>query len=468
MQGTRTRGALALTCIPAFMVALDNLVVTTTLPSIRADVGASVAELGWTLNAYVLAFGVFMLTGALLGDRLGRRRMFCAGVLVFAAASAACALAPSGAALIAARAVQGIGAALVMPLSLALLTDAFPPQRRGIAIGIYGGVTGSAVALGPVVGGAVAEGLSWQWIFWLNVPLGLVTATLAARLLDEAFGERRPVDWLGLVLASGGLTGLVWGVIRGNESGWGSTEIVAALAGGAVALVAFVVWQLHARSPMLPRRLFRHDGFVAANAATFLMAASLVGAAFLIPQFLQSAQGDGPLEAGLKLLPWTGAPMFVAPLAGALADRIPARTLIVSGLTLQGLAFAWMAAVVEPGTGYGTLMPPLLVAGVGIGLVFPAVAHAIVGDAQGRDLGVASAVNNTFREIGAVFGVAVSIAVFTAEGGYAPATSFADGLAPALAVAAAMALAGAAAGASRRMRKPAGDLAGVVPGEAAA
>ncbi|MDQ3740208.1 MAG: DHA2 family efflux MFS transporter permease subunit, partial [Actinomycetota bacterium] len=417
MQRAKTRGALALTCIPAFMVALDQLVVTTTLPSIRTDVGASLEELGWTLNAYVLAFGVFMLTGAVLGDRFGRRRMFSAGVLLFGAASAACALAPSGGALIAARAVQGVGAALVMPLSLALLTDAFPPQRRGMAIGIYGGVTGSAVALGPIVGGAVAEGLSWQWIFWINVPLAVVTAGLASRALDEAFGERRPVDLAGLVLASGGLTGLVWGVIRGNDSGWGSTEIVLALAGGALMLLAFAAWQARAPAPMLPRRVFESGQFVAANGATFLMAASLVGAAFLIPQFLQTVQGDGPLEAGLKLLPWTAISIVVTPLAGSLADRVEGRALIVPGLVLQGLAFAWMAAVVEPGSGYATLMPPLLLAGIGIGIVFPAVAHAIVGTAQDRDLGLASAVNNTFREIGAVFGVAVAIAVFTANGG---------------------------------------------------
>lgn len=447
--------ALALTCVPAFMVALDNLVVTTALATIRADLDASVEQLGWTINAYVLTFGVLMLAGAMLGDRLGRRRMFALGLALFTAASAAAALAPSATWLIASRALQGCGAALVMPLSLALVCDAFPAGRRGAAIGAWGAVTGTAVAIGPLVGGAIVEGISWQWIFWVNVPIGTVAVLLAPRLLTESYGARRPIDAPGMLLASAGLFGVVWGIIRANELGWGSAQIVGALVAGAALLAAFVARQARTAVPLLPRSLFANRGFVTANAVSFLMMAALFGAAFVVPQYLQTALGYSPLEAGLRLLPWTGVTMLVTPLAGAWADRIGDRPLMVAGLALQAVGFGWFAAIATPSSGDLALAAPLLVAGVGISLVFPAVANAIMGGLSVDDLGLASATNSSFREIGGVLGVAVAAAVFAGEGGFTTPQLFTDGTVPALTVACGLSALGALVALAGRRRAPA-------------
>src|SRR5581483_9395661 len=253
------------------------------------------------------------------GDRFGRRRLFTAGLAVFTAASAAAALAPSANALIAARALQGLGGAVVTPLTLTLLSASLPREKRGLALGAWGGIGGLAVALGPVVGGAVVDGLSWQWIFWLNVPIGLVLIPLAATRLTESRGPDRQLDLPGLGLASAGLLGLVWGLVRGNGVGWGSVEIVASLAAGVVLLAAFVLWELRARTPMLPMRFFRNRAFAATNVASLLMFFGMFGSIFLLAQFLQTVQGYSPLSAGLRILPWTGMPIVVSPLAGILA-----------------------------------------------------------------------------------------------------------------------------------------------------
>lgn len=437
-----TRGALVLTCVPAFMVALDNLVVTNALATIRRDLGASVPALSWVINAYVLAFGVLMLTAATLGDRFGRRRTFSVGLVIFSLASAAAALAPNVAALIAARALQGLGAAVVMPLSLALLCDGFPRGARGAVIGVYGGVTGAAVAIGPVVGGAIVEGLSWHWIFWLNVPVGLIAAAAAPRLLPESHGPRRPLDGIGLALASTGLFAVVWGIIRGNTVGWTSPEIVAALAGGVVLLAAFLVREHTTTTPMMPRALLR-DGGLAANAATFLMAASLFAAAFLVPQYLQTALGHSPLQAGLRLLLWTAVPLVVTPLAGVWADKVGNRLLIVTGLLLQAAGFAWLATEMTSTSGYLSMSGPFLLAGIGIGLVFPSVANAVMSGRPVEETGLASATNASFREIGGVFGVATATAAFGHNGGLTSAHAFAQGTVAALSVAAAFSAVGA-------------------------
>ena len=328
---------LALTSLASLMVALDALVVTTALSTIRLELGASLEALQWTMNAYNLSFAVLLLTGAALGDRYGRRRLFVAGLILFVVASAACALARSAGALIAARAVQGAGAALVMPLAMALLSAAFPPQERGRALGMFSGLTGLALIAGPVVGGAVAEGIAWQWIFWINVPIGLVAIALVRRRIQESFGMSTAVDVLGVILVTGAVLGAVWGLMRGNASGWTSPEVIAAFVAGLLLAGAFVAWELRARAPMVPMRFFGSRAFASGNAACFLYTGSLYGAVFFMAQFLQTAQGHGPLGAGLRLLPWTATLFVVAPLAGVLVNRTGERTLIAGGLILQAI-----------------------------------------------------------------------------------------------------------------------------------
>src|SRR5215212_5553761 len=339
-QKLRTIWTFAITAIGVFMVTLDNLVVTTALPVIRKDLHASIESLEWTVNAYTLTFAVLLLTGAALGDRFGRRRMLAVGLFIFTAASAAAALAPSASALIAARAAQGVGGAIIMPLTLTILSAGVPADRRGAFIGAWSGIAGLAVALGPLVGGAVVSGISWHWIFWLNVPIGIVLIPLALARLDESHGPASKLDLPGLVLASGGLFGIVWGLVRGNGQGWSSPEIVISLAAGVVVLALFVLWELRTEAPMLPMRFFRNRVFALANVASLLMFFGMFGSIFLLSQFFQSIQGYSPLGSGVRILPWTIMPMFVAPIAGALSDRIAGARLMGVGLTLHagGLA----------------------------------------------------------------------------------------------------------------------------------
>src|SRR4051794_564399 len=295
---------LIVAALAAFMTALDTLVVSTALSTIRHDLGASVEQLEWTVNAYNLSFAAFLMTAAALGDRFGRRRLFVFGIGLFVAASAACALAPSIGALIAARAVQGAGAAIVTTLALALVGAAFPPERRGAALGIFFAVNGLAVAGGPLVGGAVTQGIAWQWIFWLNVPIGLALIPLALARIPESRGPDSGVDPPRLALVSGGVLGVVWALVRANGAGWASTEILAALVGGLGLLGAFVAWERRAPAPMLPMGFFRSRAFSAGNAAVFCAVGGLFGAVFFMSQFLQAGLGYGPLAAGLRVLPW--------------------------------------------------------------------------------------------------------------------------------------------------------------------
>jgi len=433
---------LAVSSLAIFMVSLDNLVVTNALTSIREDLGASLEALEWTVNGYTLAFAVFLLTGAALGDRFGRRRTFLAGLAIFTGASAAAALAPSTGALIAARAVQGLGAAILAPLSLTLLSTAAPAEKRGLALGVWSGISGLAVALGPLVGGAVIEGMSWQWIFWVNVPVGLALAPLAASRLEESHGPSARLDLTGLALASAGLLGVVFGVVRGNPAGWGSTEVVVSIAAGAALLVAFVAWELRARAPMLPMRLFRSRQFAATNGVSLAMTFGIFGSIFLLAQFFQTVQGYSPLEAGLRTLPWTGMPMFVAPVAGILSDRLGSRPLMSAGLFMQAIAIAWIALVSEPDTAYGVLVPAFVLGGAGMALVFAPAANAVLGAVRPEEAGQASGANNAIRELGGVLGVAVLAAVFTGAGGFEPPQAFVDGLVPAMWVGAAVLVAG--------------------------
>jgi EmrB/QacA subfamily drug resistance transporter len=443
---TRAQGwALALASAASFMIVLDLLVVATALSTIHRDLGASIGQLEWTVNAYTLAFAVLLLTAAAAGDRFGRRRVFAAGLGVFAVASAACALAPGAGSLIAARTVQGAGAAMVMPLALALLNAAFPPQRRGWAMGIFGAVTGLAVVVGPVLGGAITQGIAWQWIFWLNVPAGLLAIPLVLRKLEEGYGPRAALDLPGLGLGTGAVLGLVWGLVRGSSAGWASPEVTGTLVAGAVLAVAFTWWERRARAPMLPMRLFASRSFSAGNAAIFFLNASLTGVVFFTAQFLQVSLGQDPLGAGLRLLPWGVAPFLIAPRAGKLADQVGERPLIVSGLLLQAAGLAWIAAIAAPGLSYGAMLAPMIISGAGFALALPAVTKAVVGSVPPADIGKASGTFSTMRQLGGAFGVAILVAVFAAAGSYASAAAFSNGFAPAVAAAAGLALAGALA-----------------------
>ena len=434
------------TSLAVFMVSLDNLVVTTALPVIKADLGASLSGLEWTVNAYTLTFAVLLLTGAALGDRFGRKRMFLVGLALFTVSSALAALAPSIGALIAARALQGVGGAIVMPLTLTILSGAVTPARRGLALGIWGGISGLAVALGPVVGGAVVEGLSWQWIFWLNVPIGLVLLPIALMRLTESKGPNRSLDLPGLGLASAGLLGIVWGLIRGNEHGWTSLGVVGPIITGIVLLGAFVLWERRTPEPMVPLRFFRNRAFSAANVTSLLMSFGMFGAIFLLAQFFQVVQGYSPLEAGIRTLPWTAMPILVAPIAGMLSDRVGARPLLVAGMALMAFGLAWIAFVTSPTVPYAQLVPAFVLAGVGMSLYFAPVANLVLSTVARKEEGKASGVNNTIREVGGVFGVAVLASVFSAAGSYASPQAFVDGMVPAIWVGAvAVALAGVAA-----------------------
>jgi EmrB/QacA subfamily drug resistance transporter len=423
---------LALASLGVFMVALDTLVVTTALPVLRVDLGAGLPDLEWTVNVYNLVFACLLLTGAALGDRFGRRRMFAVGLAIFTAASAAAALSPSVGALIAARAVQGAGAAIVMPLTLTLLSAAFPAEKRGAAIGLWGGIAGLAVAAGPVVGGGVIDGINWHWIFWLNVPIGLVLVPLALSRLTESFGPRPQLDLVGVLVAAAGVLGLTWGLVRANTVGWGSAEVAATLVAGAALVAVFLAWERRASYPMLPLALFRQRGFTTANAVSFFMYAGLFGALFLMAQFLQTALGDSPLQAGIRLLPWTATPMVIAPIAGGLADRYGNRPFMLAGLSLQALGLGWVALIAKPDIGYLELGIALTVAGVGTSMCFPTVANAVMGSVPLEEAGVASGTNSALRELGGVFGVAVLAAVFAHRGVYQSPRAFADGFQPAL------------------------------------
>jgi EmrB/QacA subfamily drug resistance transporter len=441
-----TRWVVVLTAIGSLMAALDTLVVSTALSTIRLDLGASVEQLEWTVNAYNLSFAVLLMTGAALGDRFGRRNLYALGLALFTAASAACALAPNVGVLIAARAVQGAGSALLVPLGLALLSGAFPPERRGAAIGMFSAITGLAVASGPLVGGAVVQGLAWQWIFWINVPIGLLTIPFVLTKMKESHGPDASVDLRGLALVTGGVLGFVWALVRGNQAGWGSAEVLGSFVLGALLIAAFVAWELRARDPMLPIGFFRSRAFSAGNAAIFFTFASLFSAVFFYAQLLQTGLGYDALGAGLRLLPWTATFITVAPIVGALVDKVGERPFMVAGLTLQAAGLAWLALIAEPGMAYSQMIAPFIVGGVGVSMAIPAAQNSVLGSMAESVLGKAAGANSMMRELGGVFGVAVVVAVFAGAGSYASAQAFIDGFTPAILVAAGLALAGAVAG----------------------
>jgi EmrB/QacA subfamily drug resistance transporter len=435
--GTRTAWTFVITSVALFMVVLDNLVVSTALPVIRVDLGASIEQLEWIVNAYTFTFAVFLLMGAALGDRFGRKRMFMIGLAIFTGASALAALAPSTEWLIAARALQGLGGAIVTPLTLTILSAAVSPQRRGAALGAWSGIAGFAVAMGPLVGGAVVEGVSWHWIFWLNVPVGLILLPLATQL-RESYGPDKALDVPGVVLGGIGLLGIVWGLVNGNSHGWTSPQIVTALVAGAIVLAAFVAWELRAKEPMLPMRFFRDRAFSAANGASLFMYFGMFGSIFLLTQYFQTSRGFSPLESGLRVLPWTAMPLIVAPIAGALTDRIGGGRIMATGLFLQAIGLAWIAAVTTPTAGYVSLVGPFVISGIGMGMFFAPVAYVVLSSVRPVEEGKASGANNAIREVGGVFGVAVLASIFSHYGGYETSQTFNDGLVPAIWVGAAV------------------------------
>jgi EmrB/QacA subfamily drug resistance transporter len=439
----RVAATLILASVGAFVTSLDVVVVSTALPALRHHLGASLSDLEWTINAYNLVFASLMLTGAALGDRFGRKRLYVIGLALFTAASIACATAGSAGALIAARTVQGAGAAIILPLSLTLISEAFPLEKRGTAIGIWGGITGLGVATAPLLGGAIIQGIGWQWIFWINVPIGVVAAVASAFMLTESRGPRPRLDLIGLPLIIGGLLALVWAPVRAPSVGWGSGEVIGALIAGAALITAFVLWERRAPLPMLPLEYFQRRAFSSAGAVAMLFSFALIGSVFWIAQMLQVGMGYSPLASGIRMLVFTMMPMIFAPLGGVGSDRFGTRPFMVGGLLLMGGGFIWLGLLMKAGVSYTSLIGPFVVAGIGISFVFPTLANAAVGSVPLADSGVAAGSNNTLRETGGLFGVAVLAAVFTANGSYASPATFMHGIKFALLTAAAAALAAA-------------------------
>jgi EmrB/QacA subfamily drug resistance transporter len=437
---------LGVSALASFMVALDTQVLTAALATLRADFGAPMEALQWTVNAFNLSFAVLLLTGAALGDRFGRRRLFATGIALFMASSIGCALSTGILALIAARAAQGASAALVMPLGMALLSTAFPREERPRALGIFSGVVGIAVLAGPAIGGAITEGLGWQWIFWINLPIGLIAIIMVTARLRESFGPSAALDIPGLALVAASAFAMVWGLLRGNAAGWSSAEVLTALVAGLLLAAAFIAWELHASVPMVPMRLFRSRALSWGIVASFLLYGAMYGVLFLLPQFLQTALGYGPLGTGLRLLPWTATLFVTAPIAGAVVGKIGERPLVAIGLLMQAIGLGWIAMIMTPGVAYASMIAPLVVAGVGVSMAMPAVQNVVLGSVAVVEMGKASGVFNMGRFLGGMFGIAALVAVFSANGAASSPATFSAGFAAAMMVAAALSLLGALAG----------------------
>lgn len=434
---------LALTSTASFMISLDSQVVTTALNVIRIDLGASMELLEWTVNAYILSFAVLLLAGSALGDRFGRRRMLMIGLALFTAVSAACGAAPDVATLIAARAVQGMGAALIMPLAMALLSGAYSAAERGKALGIFASITGAAMIAGPVLGGVIAGGFAWQWIFWINLPIGLVLLPLISRHIGEAFGPKAKLDLPGIALVTIASFALVWSLMRGNPAGWLSREVIIGFALSASALMLFIRWEARAAQPMLSLELFRRRAFAIGNLASLPYYAAIYGTSFLLAQFLQTAQGYGPLGAGLRILPWTATLFVMAPVAGSLINRVGEKRLVVIGLLMQAAGMGIMALIAAPGLTTLELAIPLVLAGCGGSLVMPAAQSAILNAVPQSNLGKASGTYNMLRFLGGMLGIAIMVAAFSTRGSAASPQAFTNGFSLAMATAAALSLLGA-------------------------
>jgi EmrB/QacA subfamily drug resistance transporter len=433
---------VALTSTAYFMVVLDSVVVITALPRMQRDLHVSLSSLQWTLNAYGIAFAAGIITAAALGDRLGRRKVFTTGLALFTIGSVACALSPTLSELIVARTVQGIGGAIVLPLSLTILTAAFPVERRGMIVGVYGGLAGLAVAMGPIVGGAITQGIDWHWIFWINVPIGIAAVILGIRLLPESYGARERLDLVGVGLVTAGVVALVWALSRANQAGWSSAEVSGTLIAGVVSLVAFVAWESSVREPMVPLRMFAARDFAIGNLTTFLMSGAIFAGGLLVTEEFQLARHFSPVSTGVRLLPFFATPMLVSPVAGALSDRIGRRPITVVGLSMLTAGFAWVAWRGSLSTNWVELMVALLVAGVGISMALPTVPTAVLSAVAPDQVGKASGINYMAQRFGAVFAIAIGSTVFATYGGLSSPATVTAGFKPALWACAGFALLG--------------------------
>jgi EmrB/QacA subfamily drug resistance transporter len=452
------RVTLAVASIAAFMTSIDMMVVTTAIPALRRSFGGDVGALEWTVNAYLLAFACLLLTASSLGDRFGRRRVFTLGLTGFTGSSVAAALAPSIGALVAARAAQGASAALVLPLTLTMISEAFAPEARSRAIGIWGGVTGLGGVLGPILGAGMVQALGWSWIFWINVPIAVALIPAGLRFVTETFGARQRLDVLGLLLASLGFLGISWGLVQASTHPVGSPAVVAPLAVGIVLVACFLSWERRTRHPMLPLSLFRNARFNVANTVGFCIYGSLCGAVFLTSQYFQIAQHHSPLAAALRFIPWPMPTIVVAPLAGSLAAKHGNGRFMAAGMAIQAVALAWFAAVAHAQTPYSVLCPPLVLSGIAIGMVFPAFSSEVVASVRHDQMGIAAGANATIRELGGVFGVALVGLVFAGPAAYATADGFTTGFVHAIWACVALTAAGAVVAAGG-LRLPGGSTA---------
>jgi EmrB/QacA subfamily drug resistance transporter len=417
----------------AFMASLDNLVVTTALPTIRDRFHTTLENLEWTVNAYTLTFAVLLLTAAILGDRFGRRTVFTVGVAIFTLGSALAALSTSAQMLVLARAIQGVGGSVLFPLALTLVVQAVRSERRGLAIAGLSGMSGLAIALGPWVGGVIVQLGDWHWIFWLNVPIGLVLIPAALAVLRESHGPYTRLDVVGTVLVTGASLGIVYALVRSGRLGWLNPEVLLPLAGGIALGVAFIRWERRVPNPVVPPAMFRRRGFALTSLTALLIQGGMFGAVFLLSQFLQDALHYRPMSAGLRTLPWTFMPVLVAPAAAIFAGRLGVRRLMVVGAALQTVALAWFAVVASPSVGYLVLLPAMIIAGIGMGLFFALNPRQMLDFATVDEEGVASGLNNTLRQVGVVLGIAVLSGIFAGTGGsFRTASTFTTGLRPAL------------------------------------
>ena len=442
-----TLGAVS---VGLFMIMLDSTVVNVALPSIRHSLGLDISELEWVVAGYALTFAAFMLAGGKLADLLGRRRVFMAGLATFTIASLACGLAPDGHVLVAARVAQGLGGALMNPATLSIITATFPPRQRGAALGIWAGVSATALAIGPLIGGLLTEHVGWNWIFFLNVPIGVAALLLAPTLIEESRDtsvEQRP-DVPGLTASAIGLFALTYGFIEANTYGWGSARILSAFVVGGVALTAFVALELRQRSPMLDLSLFRNRTFTGANTAMLLVGLAMLSTFFYVSLYMQNVLGYSPVESGAAFLPLTLLFILVAPRAGRLSDRFGSRALVATGMALISIMLVYYSQL-GAGASFWTLLPGLVFGGVGMGMTMTPTTAAAMSAVPVAKAGVGSAVLGSMRQVGGSVGVAVMGAILAAgqssslRAGDSPRIAYLNGFHDSVTVAALLALAGA-------------------------
>lgn len=438
---------LVITCCALFMAMLDNLVVGVALPSIQRSFNAGITDLQWFMNAYTLAFSVLLIPFSMMGERFGRKKMFLTGVVLFTVGSVLCGLSGNSLQLILSRALQGVGGAAIVPLSLTLVNAGFPENMRAAALGIWSGISGLGLSIGPLIGGLIVEGAPWQMIFWVNVPIGLLSLLFGSFWLTETKGERKPLDLPGVLAIAAGLFGIVYGLAQGNTKGWTSLEVIGPLVTGTVLLILFYVWERNRETPYIRFALFRNRRYTAYIFTGFWMNAGIFGAIFLLNLFLQQAQGYSTLEAGVRTMAWTGCTMICAPIAGLAVGRFGSRTVLTVGMTAQALALAGFAVLIATaGVDVPFLWqaPLMMLAGAGMGLSFTPLAHGVMSSVPEQSSGEASGISNATRELGGVFGIAISGLIFQSGAAIQTPDDFGVHLVPALWTGAAMIVLGVA------------------------